>query len=149
MNPFFQIEVKGMIALANIQGEWTMETALQYQEEVRSKLRQYKGTSDKIFPITSLKYWSIPSLEILLKVNSINREISAEVEFKHNALLTPQKHLALFEEVVSQYNFENLEVEAKAFVRMKDALAWGESLGYGLNHIPLDYFEKLYYSTNA
>jgi hypothetical protein len=144
MNKYFHIEVMGAIAMVSLIGEWTMDVAKAYQADISQKLKDYQGTSDRVFPITCLKYWSIPSLEVLTEVQKINQRIAEEVEFRHNALLTQKQHLELFEQVVSEFNLENINVEAKAFVKIEDAIAWGESLGYGLSHISPDYFVKLY-----
>lgn len=142
MNPpttYFKIDVIGQVALINLSGLWTKEVAFDYHKSVLKALDQFKN--GKVFPISNMVNWSLPPLEVMEITNQISQEVAQALDFKHSVLLTQKPHLALFEEVINQFNLVNTQTEAKAFSSLGEALNWGERMGYYVENIPHDYFD--------
>lgn len=141
IQPYFRIDMKREIAIITIAGLWDQALALQYVQEVDRILDEL--SVHQIFPIVTLKQWSIPSLEILKLINQMNKKVQRHIQYKHSAIIPPRSHQKLFLKVTQQFNHEDTNIETKAFHSFQDAIFWGKSLGYNFDQVADDYSLQL------
>jgi hypothetical protein len=135
---YFKIDHIGEVALIDLAGIWTKETAYDYHKAVLEHLDAFKN--QKVFPISNMVNWSLPSFEVMEITNQISLEIAEHLDYKHFSLLAQKRNLQLFEEVINQFNLVNTKCTAKSFLNLSEALDWGKEMGYQVDQVPRDYF---------